>query len=124
MAMLAERTQLDFELVFLAAVLEKVPDFADVLRAHAGNLIVKGLHKEGLLAEQKLAELRPGDPEVHYNLACRYALLKQPDMALTTLRRAVELGYRDFRFMTQDRDLDSVRKDPRFKQLIREYGSR
>ena len=122
MAMLAERTQLDFELVFLAAVLEKVPDFADVLRAHAGNLIVKGLHKEGLLAEQKLAELRPGDPEVHYNLACRYAVMKQPDLAIRTLRRAVELGYRDFRTMIQDRHLESVRKDPRFRAMLREYN--
>jgi tetratricopeptide (TPR) repeat protein len=124
LARLAERPQLDFELEFFAALLSRVPDFADVLSVQASNLSAKGLLREGLKVDQKLVQLRPADPTAHYNLACRYALLKQPDLALTTLRRAVELGYRDFRFMTHDRDLDSVRKDPRFKQLIREYGSR
>lgn len=121
LAMLAERTQLDFEIAFFTAILAGVPDFADVLRAHAQNLTAKGLLKEGLLAEQKLVQLRPADPDAHYNLACRYAALKQPDLALRTLRTAVELGYRDFRAMVQDRHLESVRKDPRFRALLREY---
>jgi Flp pilus assembly protein TadD len=121
MAMLAERTQLDFEIAFFTAILNGVPDFADVLRVHAHNLAAKGLLKEGLLAEQKLVQLRPADPDAHYNLACRYAALKQPDLALRTLRTAVELGYRDFRAMVQDRHLESVRKDPRFRALLREY---
>jgi Flp pilus assembly protein TadD len=119
--MLAERTQLDFELHFFTAVLTGVPDFADVLRVHAQNLTAKGMLKEGLMAEQKLVELRPADPDAHYNLACRYASMKQPDLALRTLRTAVELGYRDFRAMVQDRQLESVRKDPRFRALLREY---
>jgi tetratricopeptide (TPR) repeat protein len=124
LALLAERPQLDFEFEFYEAVLARLPDFAEVLRAQASNLTLKGLLKEGLKVDQKLVQLRPRDPTAHYNLACRYALLKQRDMALTTLRRAVELGYRDFRYMLQDQDLDSIRKDPRFKQLLREYGGR
>jgi tetratricopeptide (TPR) repeat protein len=121
---LAERPQLDFELEFFEALIQRVPDFADVLRAQASNLTAKGLLKEGLKVDQRLVQVRPGDPTAHYNLACRYALLRQPDLALTTLRRAVELGYRDFRYMIQDRDLDSIRKDPRFRDLLREYGTR
>ena len=120
---LAERPQVDFELDFYADLLHRVPDFADVLRAQASNLTTKGMLKEGLKVDQQLVHLRPGDPTAHYNLACRYALLKQPDLALTTLRKAVELGYRDFRYMIHDRDLDSVRKDPRFRALLREYGT-
>jgi tetratricopeptide (TPR) repeat protein len=124
LARLAERPQLDFELEFFSALLGRLPDYPDALTVQASNLSAKGLLREGLKVDQRLVQLRPADPTAHYNLACRYALLKQPDLALSTLRRAVELGYRDFRYMTQDRDLDSVRKDPRFKQLIREYGSR
>ena len=45
-------------------------------------------------------------------------------VALKTLRKAVELGYRDFRYMREDRDLDSIRHDPRFRQLLREYENR
>ncbi|MFO0851728.1 MAG: hypothetical protein U0871_24660 [Gemmataceae bacterium] len=124
LARLAERPQLDFELEFYDQLLSRVPDYADVLLVQASNLSAKGLLREGLKVDQRLVQLRPADPTAHYNLACRYALLKQPDLAFTILRRAVELGYRDFRYMTEDRDLASLRKDPRFKQLIREYGGR
>jgi Flp pilus assembly protein TadD len=119
--MLAERSQLDFEVAFYAGILSGVPDFADVLRVYAQHLASKGMLKEGLMAEQKLVQLRPADPDAHYNLACRYATLRQPDLALRTLRTAVELGYRDFRAMVQERQLESVRKDPRFRALLREY---
>lgn len=121
---LAERPQVDFELEFFESLLRRVPDFADVLQAQASTLTAKGLLREGLKVDQKLIQLRPADPTAHYNLACRYALLKQPDLALTTLRRAVELGYRDFQYMVRDRDLDSIRKDPRFRDLIRQFGTR
>jgi Flp pilus assembly protein TadD len=121
-AMLAERTQVDFELAFYSALLGRVPDYADVLLAHSGNLTAKGMAKEGLSVDQALVELRPDDPDVRYNLACRYALLKQPDLAVATLRTAIELGYRDFRYMIQDRDLEAIRKDPRFRALLREFA--
>jgi len=121
-AMLAERTQLDFELAFFAAILAKAGDYTEVLRAHASNLATKGLLKEGLLVEQKLSQVRPADPTVFYHLACSYASLRQPDLALETLRKAVELGYRDFRAMIHDRHLATVHKDPRFRKLLKEYG--
>ena len=47
--------------------------------------------------------------------------LKQRDKAIFALRKAVELGYRDFDFMKEDHDLDSIRKDPRFRKLMKEY---
>jgi tetratricopeptide (TPR) repeat protein len=121
LGLLAERTQLDFELEFYGKLLAGVPDFADALRAQACNLTLKGRMQEGLAVDERLVTVRPTDPTAHYNLACRYALLKQRDKALTTLRRAVELGYRDFAFMQEDHDLDSIRKDPRFRKLMKEY---
>ena len=124
LARLAERPQLDFELEFFAAVLARLPDYADALSVQASNLSAKGLLREGLKVDQRLVQIRPADPTAHYNLACRYALLRQPDLAIKTLRAAVELGYRDFRYMIEDRDLDSIRKDPRFGALLREYHSR
>jgi tetratricopeptide (TPR) repeat protein len=123
LSLLAERPQVDFELEFYDTLLRRVPDFAEVLRAQASNLTVKGRLKDGLKVDQRLVAIRPADPTAHYNLACRYALLKQRDLALQTLRRAVELGYRDFRFMIQDTDLDSVHKDPRFRALLKEFGA-
>jgi tetratricopeptide (TPR) repeat protein len=122
LALLAERPQIDFEMEFFEGILARLPDFAEVLRAQGANLTTKGLMKDGLKVDQKLVEARPTDPTAHYNLACRYAVLKQRDLAIRTLRRAVELGYRDFDFMRQDSDLEVVHKDPRFRQLLREFG--
>ena len=124
LAFLADRNQIDFELDFFTRVLTKSPEFHEVLRAQASNMTVRGRLQDGLIVDQRLVALRPRDPTAHYNLACRYALLKQPDLAITTLRKAVELGYRDFRYMEEDHDLDSIRKDPRFRQLMREYRNR
>ena len=123
LAFLAERNQVDFEVDFFTKLLDTRPDFHEVLRAQASNLTVKGKLQEGLVVDKRLVTVRPSDPTAHYNLACRYALLKQRDLAIVTLRKAVELGYRDFRFMIEDTDLESVRKDPRFHQLIKDFGT-
>jgi len=122
LAFLAERNQVDFEVDFFGKLLDKIPEFHEVLRVQASNLTVKGKLQEGLMVDKRLVSIRPGDPNAHYNLACRYALLKQKDLALVTLRKAIELGYRDFRYMIEDRDLESVRKDPRFHDLVKKYG--
>jgi len=120
----AEQTQLDFEIEFFGGVLDRYPDFVDALRVQGNNLTLKGRFVDGLQIDKRLVQLRPNDPLVHYNLACSLALLKRNDLALKTLRRAVELGYRDFRYMREDRDLDAVRNDPRFRQLLREFENR
>ena len=117
----AELSQLDFEIEFFGAVLKGMPDYVDVLRVMGNNLTQKGRYNQGLQIDKRLVELRPADPLAYYNLACSYALTGKPDHAMKTLRRAVELGYRDFRYMREDRDLESVRQDPRFRQLLREF---
>jgi Flp pilus assembly protein TadD len=124
LARILAQTQLDFELEFYAAILGRHPSFLEMLRVHAKNLAQRKRYAEGLLIDRRIIQLCPEDPLAHYNLACSYALVRQPDLALTTLRRAVELGYRDFRFMREDGDLESIRKDPRFRQLIREFENR
>ena len=117
----AVQQQIDFEVDFFGKILEHFPDYVDVLRVLGNLLTLKGRFADGVQIDRRLVRLRPSDPLAHYNLACSYALLKKPDLSLKTLRRAVELGYRDFRYMRQDRDLDSVRLDPRFRQLLREF---
>jgi tetratricopeptide (TPR) repeat protein len=116
-----DQSQLDFELEFFSGILVRRPDYIDVLRVMGNNLTLKGRFAQGLQIDKRLVQLRPNDALAHYNLACSYALLKRPDQALKSLRRAVELGYRDFRYMREDHDLDSIRHDPRFRQLMREF---
>ena len=120
----ADQNQLDFELDFFSGVLGRNPDYVDVLRIMGNLLTLKGRFAEGLQVDKRLVQLRPGDALAHYNLACSYALLRRSDLCIKILRRAVELGYRDFRYMREDHDLDAIRHDPRFRQLLREYENR
>ena len=123
-AHLADQNQIDFELDFFGGVLQRAPDYVDVLRVMGHLLTLKGRYAEGLQVDKRLVGLRPNDALAHYNLACSLALLKRADLAIKTLRRAVELGYRDFRYMREDRDLDGIRHDPRFRALLREFENR
>src|SRR5947209_5338819 len=123
-ARLAAQSQLDFELAFYEGILKRRADYVEVLRVMGNLLTLKGRFADGLVIDKRLVHIRPHDPLSHYNLACSYALLKRPDLSLKTLRRAVELGYRDFRYMREDRDLESIRRDPRFRQLLREFEHR
>ena len=120
----SDQSQLDFEIEFFGRILEQHSDYVDVLRVQGNNLTLKGRYVEGLQIDRRLIQLRPGDPLAHYNLACSYALLKRTDQAIKTLRRAIELGYHDFRYMREDHDLDTIRHDPRFRQLLREFENR
>lgn len=116
-----EQSQLEFELSFFGGVVERSPDYVDVLRILGNLLTLKGRYAEGLRIEQRLVRLRPDDALAHYNLACAYALANRHEQSLRTLRRAFELGYRDFRYVREDHDLASIRHDPRFRELLLEY---
>lgn len=119
-----DQSQIDFEIEFFGRILENSPEYIDVLRIHGNNLSLKGRYAEGLQIDKKLIKLRPFDPLAQYNLACSYALLKKTESALKALRRAAELGYCDHRYMREDRDLDYIRDDPRFRKLLRQIEGR
>ena len=123
-AALLVQNQADFELEFYQSILKVNPDYVDVLRVLGNLLTLKGKYAEGLAIDKRLVRLRPADALAHYNLACSYSLLKRVEMSLKTLRLAVELGYADFRYMKEDTDLESIRHDPRFRQLIKECEGR
>src|SRR5262245_29533849 len=124
LARATDQNQLDFELDFFGGILSRDANYVDALRVMGNLLTLRGRFADGLQIDRRLVQLRPNDPLAHYNLACSYALLRRPDQAIRTLRRAVELGYRDFQYIRDDHDLDSIRNDPRFRQLLRDYENR
>ena len=62
-------------------------------------------------------EASPGDSVMLYNAACLYARLGEARRAVDTLRQAIEAGVRNFAWMKNDPDLDSLRDDPEFLAL-------
>ena len=53
-----------------------------------------------------------------YNGACGYALAGNKDAALDWLELSVEGGYTDFEHLRNDVDLDSLREERRYQQLL------
>jgi Flp pilus assembly protein TadD len=107
----------EFLVEFLGRALNRRPDNFPALSELATLLTRLGRLEEGLAADQRLVKLAPGDPTVHYNLACSLALLARTDAALAALEHAVTLGYRDWEHLLGDEDLARLRPDARFQGL-------
>lgn len=113
-----ERDYLGFSLEFCSDILDLRPKHAEALEMAANHLTALGFYTDGLLADQRLAQLRPRDPNVHYNLGCSFALIGRADDALYALGKAVDNGYRDHGHMAADKDLAALKHDPRFGALL------
>jgi Flp pilus assembly protein TadD len=64
------------------------------------------------------AQIRPGTPVVLYNLACAQALSGRREKALDALRAAVDAGFSDRRLLETDPDLESLRQEDGFRELL------
>jgi tetratricopeptide (TPR) repeat protein len=118
---LREQTQRDFEIEFLGRILERDPYFVEALRVQGNNLAAKGEYARALQIDRRLVRLVPDDSIAWYNLACSYAVLGMIEPALSSLQRALELGYRFLERLRQDPDLKILRRDPRFVRLLRRF---
>lgn len=77
--------------------------------------------REGAVREGHAAiEASPGDSVMLYNAACLYARLGENRRALDTLREAIAAGVRNFTWMKNDPDFDSLRGEPEFIELTTE----
>ena len=113
-----KKEDVDFEIMFYNGLLEKNPNFAEALIA-LGELYTNiGMYKEGLIVDEKLVQLRPSDPVVHYNLACSYSLMNDVDKAYRSVKKAINCGYSDFDHIRQDGDLSNLWKDQRFQEYL------
>ena len=57
-----------------------------------------------------------------YNLACTYALMKEPELSTKFLYRAVDLGFVDYNFLKKDPDFEPVKGMPVFDSAIDSIG--
>ncbi len=66
----------------------------------------------------KAVELNPHYGTAFYNLACVYSVQQKTAEACAALRKGVEKGYRDWRQIESDPDLDNIRSLPCYGEAI------
>jgi serine/threonine protein kinase/Flp pilus assembly protein TadD len=86
---------------------------------YATDLAQVGRKEEAKLQAAKAIELSPDDPLMHYNAACFYAQMDEKSAAIQSLRDAVAAGYGNYEWLKRDTDLDSIRDEPEFKELVK-----
>jgi len=107
-----------FDINFYESILRRDPNYTDVVEILGGLYTTVGRVADGLKMDRKLVRLLPDNATAHYNLACSLALSKRRSDAMSSLKRAVALGYTDFDWMTQDPDLEDLKDHPEFVRLL------
>lgn len=107
-----------FEIAFFESVLRRDVRSTEIIELLAGLYPQVGRLSDGLKMDRRLVRLQPANPTAHYNLACSLALTRRRTAAIRSLRHAVELGYTDFDWMSQDPDLEALNQLPAFVALL------
>lgn len=112
-----EKRNLDVEISFMEGVIRKDPAYLEALQILGDDYTKRGRYEDGMKIDEQLAILRPQDPTVLYNLACSYSLIGRTEDAFAVLERALTAGYNDFKWMSQDPDLELLRKHPHYERV-------
>ncbi len=116
---MARKEDPSFEISFFESVLRRSPRYDDVIEILGGLYTKTGRIADGLRMDRRLVKLQPDNATAHYNLACSLALSKRRSDALRSLRRAIDLGYKDYDWMCQDPDLEGLQKLKEFQLLLK-----
>jgi Flp pilus assembly protein TadD len=83
------------------------------------DLVQVGKRAEAKAEASKALELNPNDPLMLYNAACFYAQMDERRLAVEALRNSVIAGYENFEWAKCDTDLDSLRNEPEYIELMK-----
>jgi tetratricopeptide (TPR) repeat protein len=84
----------------------------------AGSLYQEGAYAEAADRAKPVVDAHPEYPLLAYNLACCESLAGRKADAIEHLRRAIEGSERAREFAAGDSDLDPIREEPAFKELV------
>ncbi len=112
-----ELRELDVKIEFMQGIVRRVPDYVEALQILGDDYTKRGYYSAGLKVDERLSQMRPDDALVQYNLACSYSLTGNFNQALVALEKALDLGYRDFKWLSRDPDLRDLRRHPRFDSI-------
>jgi tetratricopeptide (TPR) repeat protein len=97
---------------------EAAEQYAAALVNICDAVILMGRLEQALVDCRNAVQRLPDDAMGFYNLAGVYALLGRPEEALEALERDFELGDRDWAYLESDAWFESLRRDPRFRDLV------
>jgi tetratricopeptide (TPR) repeat protein len=107
-------------LSFMPSYLVQHPDDGRAHMVFAVELAAAGRTDEARREGDRAVELSPGDPLMMYNAACLYAQLSELHKSISTLREAIESGNHNYEWMKRDSDLDPIRDDPEYIELMKD----
>ena len=85
----------------------------------AGRFMVRKDYKRAALFYRLASELNVKHPVFFYNMACAYSRVKDKKGALRALKTSVEKGFTNKKQMLADPDLDNIRKEKGFKEILK-----
>ena len=91
-------------------------------RAHlflAVNLAEIGNTNKAKDEAKKALDINPTDPLMQYNASCFYSQMGDKKLAIESLRNAFMAGYQDYEWVKRDTDLENIRKEPEFIELMK-----
>jgi tetratricopeptide (TPR) repeat protein len=112
-----QQRELDVKIGFMEGVVKRDPGYVEALQILGDDYTRRGKYADGLKVDRQLSRLRPDDPLVQYNLACSYSLIGNFNLAIAALEKALNLGYRDFKWLAQDPDLSDLRRHPLYQAI-------
>ncbi|MFZ4426183.1 MAG: TPR end-of-group domain-containing protein [Saprospiraceae bacterium] len=98
--------------------LELNPDDPRAYYSGANGLMALGETAQSLEWLQKALALDPNDGMLLYNAGCIYAMAGLKDRAFNALTRSVDAGLNQVAWFANDSNLDTLRDDPRFMELM------
>lgn len=93
------------------------PNFGQGWFRLAYSLHAMGKYNEAIPAYQKCIAIG-NNPIAMYDLACSYAKLNDKDKAFEWLKKAVSAGFTQVQQIKSDTDLETLRSDARFQEVI------
>ena len=100
--------------------LKKIAYYNNIGKAYVKNK----QFKEAYSAFERHEKLYPNEGRSYRNWAMYYALKGKKGEALSNLQKAIELGYKNMKWLKTDDSMDSLRKEQKFIDLIQQLEKR
>jgi TolB-like protein/tetratricopeptide (TPR) repeat protein len=102
-----------------ARYLSQHPDDARAHLFFAIDLAIAEKNEDAKSEAARAIELNPTDPLMQYNASCFYSQLGDKQLAIESLKNAMTAGYQDYEWIKRDSDLDNIRNEPKFLELMK-----